>query len=202
MGANGAIMNKLQGFYKLKESGLPAVRWFPYVKGMELDKEILWTVRSAVTEGNDFNLPRKVGVTADEATNFAEELIDKLDSEDLVLCYPYFIALKSGVIDIRGNRIVIEAVKDDLWNLITYNKRNVTILFEEEDIRFDGDEKFLTQEELLELIDYCVTIKNKWSNLLLNGKSLLLEWSFGMDSDLEHNGTGEPYLIFYELRTV
>ncbi|BCJ95361.1 hypothetical protein acsn021_29300 [Anaerocolumna cellulosilytica] len=195
-------MNKLQGFYALKESDLPTVRWFPYEKGMKLDKGILWTVRSAVTKGSDLHLPRKVGVTADEAANFAEELIEKLDREDLVLCYPYFIARKSGVLDIRGNRIVIEAVKDDLWNLVTYNKRNVTVLFEEGDIRFDGDEKFLTQEELLELIDYCVNIKKKWSNLLLNGKSLLLEWSFGMDSDLEHNGIGEPYLLFYELRTV
>lgn len=40
------------------------------------------------------------------------------------------------------NKIVIEAVKDDLWNLVTYSDRDVTIEVTENDIVYNGDEKF------------------------------------------------------------
>lgn len=194
-------MNKLQGFYSLEKSNLPAVPWRKYSADTTFNDNILWTVRSAIKEGEDLNLPRKVGVSAEIAKEFAENLYSSLKSEDLIVYYPYFIALKSGVIDISQHRTVIEAVKDDLWNLVTYNKKDVTIIFSD-DIEIIGNEKFFEQNELLELIDYCITIKKKFQSEISNQKSVLLEWSFACESDLYKNPIGDARLVFYEIRTV
>lgn len=195
-------MNKLEGFLALRESGLPSVLWKKYNKETILEKDILWTVRSAVEKGEDLNLPRKVGVRAEEAKEFADGLLGDLKSNDLVLYYPYFIARKSGVIDISDDRVVIEAVKEDLWNLVTYNKADVTIIFDNESLEFVGDSEFLTQEELYDLIDYCVKVKNKFRDLIHTGKSILLEWSFACKADMNKESVGKPFLVFYEIRTV
>ena len=195
-------MNKLQGFYALAESNLPAVPWKKYDSGTEFDPDILWTIRSAVAKGEDLYLPRKIGVDANEAKAFAEELLNQFKPEDMVLYYPYFIALKSGVIDISQHRIVIEAVKADLWNLVTNNQKDVTIIFEEEDINFVGDENFLTQDEIFKLVDYCPLIKRQFQNEISNGKTILLEWSYARKSDRNGNPVGDTYLLFYEIRTV
>ena len=195
-------MNKLQGFLVLKKSGLPHVPWEKYNKDLELDKNILWTVRSAVAVGNDLNLPRRVGVSSYDAKVFAEELLINLDKNDLVIYYPYFIALKSGVIEISENRVVIEAVNADLWNLVTDNNKDVTIIVEDDDVKVIGDENFLTQSELLELVDYCLIAKKEFPNYIYKGKSILLEWSFACKSDISGNRVGNPSLIFYEIRSV
>ena len=195
-------MNKLQGFYALEKSNLPAVPWKKYKQGTKLDKALLWTIRSAVKEGDDLHLPRKIGVTAFEAEEFANELYSQLEAADMIIYYPYFIAVKSGVLDISSHRIAIEAVKDDLWNLVTYNKTDVTIIFEEDDLKMIGDDKFLTREELLELIDYCTIIKKLYSSDIADGKNVILEWSFAYESDINKKPLGEAKLVFYEIRTV
>lgn len=195
-------MNKLEGFLALRESGLPSVPWKKYTKETILENDILWTVRSAVEKGEDLNLPRKVGVSAEEAKEFADGLLSSLMKNDLVLYYPYFIAHKSGVIDISRDRVVIEAVKEDLWNLVTYNKKEVTIIFDHESLDFVGDSGFLSEEELYLLIDHCVMIKNKFRELLYTGKSILLEWSFACKADMNKCSIGQPFLVFYEIRTV
>lgn len=195
-------MNKLEGFLALRKSGLPSVPWKEYTKDTKLDKEILWTVRSAVAKGEDLNLPRIVGVVAEVAKTFADELLNTLEKNDLVLYYPYFIALKSGVIDISRERVVIEAVKDDLWNLVTNNKKDVTIIFDQDNLDFVGNADFMSQEELFSLIDFCVIIKNKFTNEINTGKSILLEWSFACKADMNKEQVGKPSLVFYEIRTV
>lgn len=195
-------MNKLEGFLALRKSGLPSVPWKEYTKDTKLDKEILWTVRSAVAKGEDLNLPRIVGVVAEVAKTFADELLNTLEKNDLVLYYPYFIALKSGVIDISRERVVIEAVKDDLWNLVTNNKKDVTIIFDQDNLDFVGNADFISQEELFSLIDFCVIIKNKFTNEINTGKSILLEWSFACKADMNKEQVGKPSLVFYEIRTV
>lgn len=195
-------MNKLEGFTALRNCGLPSVPWREYKRGAELDSNILWSIRSAAAKGDDLNLPRKIGVTAEEAKEFAEELLNKLNANDLVLFYPYFIAVKSGVIEVSDTRVVIEAVKEDLWNLVTYNNRDVTVLFEQDNLRFVGDSDFLTQTELYELIDSCARIKKTFSQEIAWGKSIMLEWSFACKSDLNKRRLGEQSLVFYEIRTV
>lgn len=195
-------MNKLEGFQALRKSGLPTVPWKEYNKNVVLDHNILWTIRSAVAQGDDLNLPRRVGVTAQDAKEFADTLIASLSENDLVIYYPFFIAIKSGVIEVSRNRIVIEGVKDDLWNLVTNNNKDVTIIFENENIEFIGDSNFFNQQELLELIDYCNLVKKIFSQILNSGKSLFLEWSFACKSSLNKEIIGDTSLIFYEIRTV
>ncbi len=195
-------MNKLQGFYALAKSNLPAVPWKKYEENTEFAPDILWTVRSAVTKGEDLNLPRKIGVSAKEAKEFARELRYNLKPEDMIVYYPYFIALKSGVIDISRQRTAIEAVKADLWNLVTHNRKDITIIFEDEDVRFFGDECFLTQEEMMELVDYCTVIKRQFQSEIAGGKNIMLEWSYACPSDLNRQPVGKAALVFYEIRTV
>ncbi len=195
-------MNKLQGFYALAKSNLPAVPWKKYEDDTVFDPDILWTVRSAVAKGEDLNLPRKIGVNAKEAKAFAQELKGILKPDDIIIYYPYFIALKSGVIDISEHRTAIEAVKADLWNLVTKNQKDVTVIFEEEDVKIFGDEHFLTQGEMIELVDYCSVMKRQFQSELAKGKNVLLEWSYACKSDINKQPVGEAGFVFYEIRTV
>lgn len=194
-------MNKLEGFLALRESALPSVPWKKYDKNVVFDDQILWTVRCAVSKGNDLNLPRKVGITSKEAEEFATNLLDTMNANDLVIYYPYFIAIKSGVIEISKGRTVIEAVKDDLWNLVTNHKVDVSIIFDD-DLKFVGNADFLSSNELFELIDYCTMIRKKFTSSIQEGKSVILEWSLGCKSDLMKESIGEPALVFYEIRMV
>ncbi len=195
-------MNKLQGFYALEKSNLPSVPWRRYDPSVQLNPEILWTIRCAVMAGDDLNLPRRIGVDSIEAKSFADALYDSLTPGDLIIYYPYFIAIKSGVLDISRQRIAIEAVKDDLWNLVTYHKKDVTILFEEDDLRLIGNTTFLTQEEIFQLIDYCSGIKGQFQEEIRMGKNVMLEWSYAYQSNRKKEPVGKAGLIFYEIRTV
>lgn len=85
------------------------------------------------------------------------------------------------------NKIVIEAVKDDLWNLVTYSDRDVTIEVTENDIVYNGDEKFFSEDELDELILNARKAKQMFREDLLEGKSAMLEWSFAYPSNLKKN---------------
>ena len=167
-----------------------------------MDDTILWTIRSAVVRGDDLNLPRKIGVTASEADSFAKMLLNKLGDNDLIIYYPYFIALKSGVMDVSNNRIVIEAVAEDLWNLVTYNEKNVTIIITDNDSSYVGDKEFITEAELKELLKFSSVIKRTFRDEIYSGRSVLLEWSYSMKSDLNKQPIGEKSLVFYEARTI
>lgn len=195
-------MNKLEGFYKLNELNLPTIPWKTFEKGTELDASVLWTIRCAVNQGNDFNLPRLVGAAAKEACIFANELIEKLTVKDLVIYYPYFIAKKSGVIQLSSFQTVIEAVTGDLWNLVTDNKKEVTIIFENDDLKFIGDDNFLSPGELLELVDYCLLIRKMLQQEISSGRTVYVEWSFACESDVDKEPVGDQKLIFYEIKTV
>lgn len=195
-------MNKLLGFYELKDNGLPSVDWKEFGETTLLDHNLLWTIRSAVEVGNDLNLPRLVGADADSATKFGRELIKKLPQNSLVIYYPFFIAEKSGVMEISSSKIVIEAVKEDLWNLVTHGKRDVTIIINEDNRQVIDDKEFLDNGEIDELLSYTKMLKNKYRDFLLSGKSVFLEWSFAFRSDKEKQKVGDRMLVFYEIRTV
>lgn len=195
-------MNKLMGFFELKETGLPAVKWEIFNEQVTLSDDRLWTIRTAINKGNDFNLPRLVGADAKSAYNTALELYHKYKNEGMIIYYPFFIAEKSGVMEISNSKIVIEAVSNDLWNLVTDGKKDVTITINNDSNEFIGNEEFLSLDEINELTKHVKLIRRIYRDMLLEGKSILVEWSFAYDSNLNKLKVGERYLVFYELRSI
>lgn len=196
-------MNKYMGFYELRSLYLPTVSWQQFTHDTTLDAGLLWTVRVAVEKGNDQHLPRAVGVTADEAVQNGRELLAEYDGNGIVIYYPYFIAEKSGVLDINSQRTVIEAVEKDLWNLVTFGRKNVTVIMPvEQETEFFGEADFLNDNELKELLRYGSVMSGRYRQELTEGKSVLAEWSYAYNTDIGFKPIGERYLVFYELRTV
>lgn len=195
-------MNKLMGFFELQRMSLPVIPWKEYTGREILADEMLWTIRSAVFHGDDLNLPRLVGANSKDAKRFADQLLRRLGDKGIVIFYPYFIANKSGTIEIRQNKIVIEAVKYDLWNMVTLSHRDVTIQLEGNQEIIDGNNQFLSKSEKEQILSNVSEVRKVFRGELVEGKSILLEWSFAQNCDLEKNPLGDEYLIFYEARTV
>lgn len=195
-------MNKLMGFLELKEMRLPSIPWKKYEKGVTLDNEYLWTIRSAVYRGDDLNLPRLVGATSKESQDFADKLLQKIGNNGMVIYYPYFMAKKSGTLEVRRDAVVIEAVKEDLWNLVSLSDREVTIIIKENDIEHIGNVNFLSEKERDFILKYVPEVKKIFRDELLEGKSALFEWSFANSCDKNKNPIGDEYLVFYEARTI
>lgn len=181
-------MNKLMGFLELKEMSLPSIPWKQYTGNEKLDEKYLWTIRSAVYRGEDLNLPRLVGEDAENATKFADNLFHKLGNNGMVIFYPYFIANKSGTLEVKRNSVIIEAVKSDLWNLVTYSDHEVTIIYHDnQEPEYMGNKNFLKTNEKEQLLKYVPEIRKLFKDDLLEGKSALLEWSFAVSCDVNKN---------------
>lgn len=196
------MMNKLMGFYELQAADLPSVYWKEYTGVEVLDENLLWTVRTAIFSGNDLNLPRLVGAPANAATRFANDLLISLGEKGMVIYYPYFIAKKSGTLNVYKDMVIIEAVKDDLWNLVTFSDREVTIRISGDAIQIDGNIEFLSENERKKLLFYVPDIRRLFRDEMIEGESVLIEWSFAFNCNLQKNIIGEEYLVFYEMRTV
>lgn len=195
-------MNKLLGFFELQNSNLPTIPWKEYGDDTILDDSILWTIRTAVLKGDDLNLPRSVGENAKVSSLFAKDMLQKLQNKGIVIYYPYFVAEKSGTLNVYSDMIVIEAVKADLWNLVTYSDREVTIRIKDNETIYNGNERFITENELKEIMSQVPKIKAMFRDYLIEGKSVLLEWSYAYNCDINKEPVGEQYLVFYEARTV
>jgi hypothetical protein len=218
-------MNKYIGFYELKSINLPVIPWRKFTAGTVLDDNLLWTVRVALESGNDLNLPRAVGVPAAEAVKKGISFLEQYDENGMVVYYPYFIAEKSGVIDINSCRTVIEAVEKDLWNLVTYGKKNVSIIIPVEKtsrlqkhlagdarrtglnpyiggMEVFGDDAFLNPHEIEELVKSASIIRGRFRDELNEGRTILAEWSYAYNTDTSHKPLGEKHLVFYELRGI
>lgn len=186
------------GFLELKSRNLPAIEWKEFTRDTILSKDKLWTVRSAIYQGMDLNLPRLVGAKGEEATSFANRLLEELAKKGMVIYYPYFEAKKSGNLRIGHQETIIEGVAKDLWNLVTHQKKDVTLWLEDGNvIRFEGDETFFSSSELEEIISYIPYLKREFSDDLIAGRDLLLEFSFA-----NYPSEAQTFLIFYELRTI
>mgnify|MGYP000012428780 FL=1 len=192
-------MNKLMGFLELKEMDLPAVPWKQYSGSEKMDDHYLWTVRCAKYRGDDLNLPRCVGKDAETATAFAEKLHRRING--IVVFYPYFIAEKSGTLLVNKDKVIIEAVHDDLWNLVTHGERDVSITYKEDSREYNGNWDFLLDTEQKNILSHVPEIKRTFRNELFS-KDILLEWSFAKNCDKDKKPVGKPYLVFYEARTV
>lgn len=195
-------MNKLEGFFELRTLPLPSVPWKRYTGKEAFSDDALWTVRSALSKGADFHLPRKVGVKADEAQAFARELFSKFSSDDYIIYYPYFIAEKSGTLEITPSRAVIEAVRGDLWNLLTHNLRDVTVIEEKGRRHMFGDGAFLTEDERKELLGHAGYLRRRYGTSILIDQSLILEWSYAYETAADGSPKGARKLLFIEMRSV
>lgn len=197
-------MNKLEGFFELDRIGIPSVPWKPFTGNELLDSNLLWTVRVAVSKGNDFNLPRAVGVTAEQAMIKGREFMSYFTEDDLVIYYPFFIAIKSGIILINENYSVIEAVEKDLWNLATDGKRDITVILERDSglTSKHGKTDFLSNSELEELFINERKIRAHSRRYLIGNSSAMVEWSYAVNTNVNGNLIGSKYLIFYEYRIV
>lgn len=196
-------MNKLMGFLELNEMRLPSVPWKQYTGQEKLNKDILWTIRSAVYRGNDLNLPRSIGKDSEESKRFADNLLKQLDNNGMVIYYPYFIAKKSGTLEVRRDSIIIEAVKEDLWNLVTDSDREVTIMMDYgKQPEYVGNHDFLRTSEINQLLKYIPEIRKIFKDDLIEGKAVLLEWSYACSCNKKKEPIDNEYLVFYEARTV
>ena len=204
MKVEGEALNKYMGFYELNFINIPSVRWKSFTPETELERDLLWTVRVAMEEGGDLNLPRAVGVMADEALQKAREFFEIYSGKGMVIYYPYFIAEKSGVLDINSDRSIIEAVEKDLWNLVTYGRKNITAIFPcgGAKPRYIGDMNFLGGDEIDELMRNAAIIRGRYRDEVSEGRSILAEWSFAYNTDIGNRPIGPKRLIFYELRGV
>lgn len=190
------------GFLELREMSLPSVPWKRYTGTEALSDDLLWTIRSAVYKGDDLNLPRLIGENADNAKCFADKLLAQMGEKGMVIYYPYFVAEKSGTLCVEADKIVIEAVEKDLWNLVTYADRNVTLIFTKDNMEAIGDKEFLSHDEIWELKRHIPEIKKIFRYDLIEGKNILLEWSFAYSCDKNKQQTGDEKLVFYEARTI
>ncbi|MFZ5986723.1 MAG: hypothetical protein ACOYWZ_06330, partial [Bacillota bacterium] len=101
------------------------------------------------------------------------------------------------------SKIVIEAVKKDLWNYVTYNRKDVTVVIEQDGkVHIEGDPGFLEKDEISELEGYALKVKGLFRGFVAEGRGILLEWSYAYDTDVNKHPIGEKYLVFYEIRTV
>lgn len=196
-------MNKLMGFFELNVLAIPTVNWQMYKPSVKLDESKLWTIRSAVDRGLDLFLPRLVGADAQTAKEFADNLYEQIKGKGMVICYPYFVADKSGTLNIFQSKNIIEAVAGDLWNLVDKGDLTVSMEFENDTLtKAVGDTTFITSEEVTELLECAARVKGRLRDELMKGQSVLLEWSYAKNIGIDGKPTGEPYLTFYELRTV
>lgn len=199
-------MNKYMGFYELKSLNIPTVRWERFTSDTRLDGGRLWTVRTAVEKSADLHLPRLIGAGAGEAEKKGREMLETYSDGGLVVYYPYFIAEKSGVLEINNSRTVIEAVDRDLWNLVTFGIKNVTMVYpnapDDSGAVFHGDRSFLSGGEVEELRKYSGVIRGEYRDEMNEGKSILAEWSYAYDTDISRKPLGDRYLVFFELRSL
>lgn len=195
-------MNKLQGFYELKYLGIPSIPWKTFSGNETLDPNMLWTIRVAVEFGDDISLPHAVGVTAEEAQRKGQQYLKEYGKNGLVIYYPYFIALKSGNIEVKEKQVIIEAVKGDLWNLTDKGCRDITIIHDIKTpmTKIFGNPDFLKEHELKELQRYVARVRVKYKDYIFDKSSIMLEWSYAINTDVNKRPIGESYLVFYELR--
>lgn len=197
-------MNKLFGFFELKEVPIPSIDWKEFKSGTVLDDSKLWTIRTAKVSGSDTSLPRMVGKSAKECMEFAENLLKRYGNNLFVVYYPFFGAVKSGTMLVGKDSTTIEATNEDLWNLVDHHIIDLSARVSSSGkIRVGvGDSSFFTEDEWRKLIRCSEKVRTYFNKAIRANELVLLEWSFAKDTDVVGNNVGEEYLVFYEAKTV
>lgn len=195
-------MNKLEGLYELQKLNIPCINWKVFTDSTKLDEQHLWTIRTAVYEGNDLDLPKLFGADAQTAETFARKINREIGNNGIVIYYPYLIARKSGNLQISDRSIIIEAIKGDLEPLLRGNSVDVTYIYSKTGRKIVGDESFLSKKEINSLLFYARYLMQLYRHVLAEASCLQLEFSFASECDLTQKAIGTPELIFFEIRTV
>lgn len=197
-------MNKLFGFFELKEVPIPSIDWKEFKSGTLLDNSKLWTIRTAKVSGSDTSLPRMVGKSAKECMKYAEDLLKRYGNNLFVVYYPFFGAVKSGTMLVGKDSTTIEATNEDLWNLVDHHILDLSARVSSSGkIRVGvGDSSFFTEDEWRKLIRCSEKVRTYFNKAIRANELVLLEWSFAKDTDVVGNNVGEEYLVFYEAKTV
>jgi hypothetical protein len=122
------MINKLSGFSFIEKLGAEHPDW--KIVRAEICESIIsslkddgiYTVRTAVESGDDFGLPRFVGLTGRDTKQRLNELLSEFETLNGVylIIYPYFKAEFSGNALIKfgaKTSAVIESCEGSLWNL-------------------------------------------------------------------------------------
>lgn len=195
-------MNKLEGLYELKNLKIPSIDWQIYNHDTILDNNRLWTIRSAVYKGLDLNLPRLFGKDAHTSKLFADKLLNQIKDKGIVIYYPYLIAEKSGILQFKKDRTIVEVVEGDLGNLLNGSKVDVTYIWNAEAKEITGDKDFLSFNDQISLLSYVDYLKRRYSEYMILGYEIQLEFSFAFDSTSNGDKVGNRKLIFFEIRTL
>ena len=195
-------MNKLEGLYELKNLKIPSIDWHIYSHDTVLDNNHLWTIRTAIYNGLDLSLPRSFGKDAHTSKLFADKLLDQIKDKGIVIYYPYLIAEKSGNLQFNKDRIIIEAVEGDLSNLLNGSRVDVTYIWNAEVKEITGDKDFLSINDQIRLLSYVDYLKRRYSEYMILGYEIQLEFSFAFDSSLYGDKVGNRKLIFFEIITL
>ncbi len=195
-------MYVLQNCYILDYLDLPTIPWIQCRTTMMLDDSILWTVKNEPFYGRKGYIYGKIGVTASEAMDYIKSQYETLERNRILLCYPYFTASKSGTIDMSYERVAIEAVEGKIENLKKKHRVDETLLFREENLEIFGEEKFLTRDETLEIIDYGCMLKKRFAGELEYGKNILIYWSYVEETLRNMIPKGNPTLVFHQIKVL
>ena len=193
-------MNIIQDYLILDNLDLPTIPWQQCDSLTQFDNEILWTVKNEPTKEGLGETFGKIGITAKEAKEFVQSQVQNLANHRMLICYPYYTAVKSGTLDLNYDRSVIEAVEGKIENLAKKNRVNVTMIFTEDSLDMVGDDKFLSEEESLTLIDYCKEVKKRCTKDLEYGKNILIHWSFVQETKQNMIPKEEQKLVFYKIK--
>ena len=197
-------MNKYRGLLELKSLPLPCIEWveweeFKANKYSNID--CLWTVRAANLKGADFSLPCTLGITLEEATEYASKLSLKYD---LVILSEYFYAKISGVLLVNFDSFIIEWTYGDSHRLTRHGFVEETIFGYFSNLT--ASKSKLDEAITNKLCQYAHSIRYYYRDDLLTSKSVILEWSLTAPLEIESFSRSYRYsaeqLIFYDFRIV
>ena len=216
-------MRVLENDYILKTLDLPTIDWKPYDPADQLEENILWSIKveeipsqtgkeqeekktlltwmrkrmqQEPAKGNGL-----IGSHAENVMRYGGRMSCKIvPSRQMLLYYPYYTVLKSGILDINRNRVVIEGTSGDISNLITNSQIDVTMILTDEDVEVFGDERFFQQDEVLQLIDYSREVRKMAARDMDDGKSIQLMFSYVYRTNKELQPEGDLKLIFHKFK--
>jgi hypothetical protein len=194
------MINKLSGFSLIEKLKLERPNWTiikaelseEIVKSLDDDK--IYTVRTAIESGEDFGLPRFVGLTGRDIKQRIDELLSEFEtlSGVFLIIYPYFKAEFSGNILIKfglKTSVVIESCEGSLWNLTENSILDYKGFLELND-SFEILKEVSDIPRWEELKEQTIRISRELKKLV-SEREIIIEWSY----------TGDKF-IFYELKSI